>query len=113
MRASASQHVIFGIAASDPTDVLINLTGAPENRRLAHRLGAILFLDAKTMKVVEMTQPLRDAVVAVDRPGTIRKMVEKEAQEGAPLTGQTMEFQPPGTFEGGPLGGGGGRKTRD
>jgi len=66
LQASASQHVIFGIAASDPTDVLIHLTAAPETRRLAHRLGAILFLDAKTMKVVEMTQPLRDAVVTVE-----------------------------------------------
>lgn len=110
MHASASQHVIFGIDASDPTDALVNLTSAPETQRLAHRLGAILYLDAATMKVVEMTQPLRDAVGAARKPASMRRMVEKEAEEGSPLLGQSMELSPSDFFPDGPLGGG--RKSR-
>jgi len=98
MYASASQHVIVGIAASDPTDVLLNLTSAPETRRLAHRLGAILFLDSTTMKVVEMTQPLRDAVATLEGSGSVRQMVEQQVEEGAPLLGQSMEVRSSDVF---------------
>ncbi len=112
MHASASQHVLFGIDASDPTDALVNLTCAPETQRLAHRLGAILYLDAATMKVVEMTQPLRDAVGSPQKPASMRRMVEKEVQEGSPLLGQSMEISPQDFLGDGPLGGNPGRKSR-
>ena len=112
MHASASQHVLFGIDASDPTDALVNLTCAPETQRLAHRLGAILYLDSATMKVVEMTQPLRDAVGTPQKPASMRRMVEKEVQEGSPLLGQSMEISPQDFLDNGPLGGNPGRKSR-
>jgi hypothetical protein len=74
--ASVGQHVIAGISGADPIDILIFLTEAPEPRRIAQRLGSILFLDAQSMKIVEMNKHLRDAVGSVEDAGTFAQMFE-------------------------------------
>jgi len=81
--ASVGQHVICGIPGADPIDILVFLTEAPEPRRLAQRLGSILFLDAQSMKIVEMNQPLREAVGSMEDAGTFVQMFEGQAQTAA------------------------------
>lgn len=82
--ASVGQHVIVGIPGADPIDILIFLTEAPEPRRLAQRLGSILFLDAQSMKIVEMNQPLREAVGSMEDAGTFVQMFEGQAETAGP-----------------------------
>ncbi len=82
--ASVGQHVIVGIPGADPIDILVFLTEAPEPRRLAQRLGSILFIDAQSMKIVEMNQPLREAVGSMEDAGTFVQMFEGQAQTAGP-----------------------------
>lgn len=101
MRASATHHVIFGIPAADPIDLLLALSEAPESRRLAHRMGAILFLEETSLKVCVMTDPLKEAVGSMEDAATFEDLFESEAALGVSPALQSMELRAfdPGKME--------------
>jgi len=101
MQASTSQHVIFGFSAPDPVDLLVHFTESPDNRRLAGRLGAVLFLDTQSMKLCEMTAPLKEAVGSMEDSNAIQDMFEAEMDQSSPLVAQSMEFSARDVFKNG------------
>ena len=99
MQASTSQHVIFGFSSPDPVDLLVHFTESPDNRRLAGRLGAVLFMDSQSMKLCEMTAPLKEAVGSMEDSGAIQDMFEAEMDQTDPLVAQSMEFRAKDVFK--------------
>lgn len=93
MRASASHHVIFGIPAADPIDLLLAFSEVQEARRLAHRLGAILFLEDQALKVCVMTEPLKEAVGSMEDAAAFEELFESEAAAGESPALQSMELK--------------------